>query len=228
VRDQFLLYPAQTWPNKNHLGLLDAIAEVRDDYGIEVPVVCCGRRTEFFRAIGRRVRELRLEHLVRFPGFVKPVELGALYRLARGLIFPSLFEGWGLPLTEAFATGTPVVCSDLPVLREQAGDSALFFSPEDSGEMARAIARVWVDEPLRQRLADRGRQNVARRTWRTTAVVMRAHYRRIGGVALAADDRELLAQGVSKEGEMKQWDRQLHISRSLGDDVVRRFPELGI
>jgi glycosyltransferase involved in cell wall biosynthesis len=109
--EAFLLFPGQTWPHKNHKSLLEALALLRDRDGIEVPVVCPGRRNHYFPRVEERARELGLEAIVRCPGFVSPLELRALYSLARGLVFPSRFEGWGLPVCEAFSAGLPVASS---------------------------------------------------------------------------------------------------------------------
>jgi glycosyltransferase involved in cell wall biosynthesis len=116
---------------------------------------------------------------VRFLDFVSVDELAALYRMCRALVFPSRFEGWGIPITDAMYVGAPVVCSDIGVLREQTGDAALMFDPNDVDAMAEAIARVWQDHALRAELAHRGKQRVRRFTWATTADAFRALYRTV-------------------------------------------------
>jgi glycosyltransferase involved in cell wall biosynthesis len=109
--EDFVLYPAQAWPHKNHMELLEALALVRDRDGVAIPAVCPGAKNEFFGAVVERARSLGMEGQVTFPGFVSPLELGALYSMAHMLVFPSRFEGWGMPVTEAFAAGVPVASS---------------------------------------------------------------------------------------------------------------------
>jgi glycosyltransferase involved in cell wall biosynthesis len=191
--DKFLLFPAQTWPHKNHLGLLDALAVLRDEHGLEVTTVCPGKQAEHFGQIEARVRELGLSGSVRFPGFVTPLELRSLYTTATALIFPSFFEGWGLPVSEALGMGLPVACSAIPSLMDVAGDAALTFDPSKPEEIAASVQRIWTDTGLRASLAERGRKRSERFTFDHTARLFRAHYRRIGGARLTAEDRELLA-----------------------------------
>src|SRR6478672_2849973 len=90
--ESFLIYPAQTWPHKNHARLLAALAMLRDRNEIVIPLVCPGRRNEYFPQVIDQVHALALEEQVWFPGFVSSVELRGLYGLARALIFPSKFE----------------------------------------------------------------------------------------------------------------------------------------
>ncbi|MFL5906852.1 MAG: glycosyltransferase family 4 protein [Solirubrobacterales bacterium] len=193
LSESFLLYPAQTWPHKNHLGLLDALALVRDRDGVEIRLVCPGRQTEHFQRIAARARELRLERAVSFPGFVSPLELRGLYELAAGLVFPSRFEGWGLPVCEAFSVGLPVASSSATGLPEVVGDAGLLFDPEDPAAIADRVLALWSDSALRSRLAHRGRERAALFSFDRTAAVFRAHYRRLAGRKLPEEDRILLA-----------------------------------
>lgn len=190
----FALYPAQTWPHKNHLGLVRAIAALRRDHGITVPLVCSGKRTEHLETILREVRRLGLSDVVRFVGFVTPAQLQALYGLARCVVIPTLFEAASFPLWEAFENGVPAACSNVTSLPEQAGDAALVFDPHDERAMAEALRGVFTDEALRRALVERGRARVSAFTWDRTARTFRAHYRRIAGRALTDEDRSLLSR----------------------------------
>jgi glycosyltransferase involved in cell wall biosynthesis len=190
--DAFAFYPAQTWPHKNHLALLDAIAMLRDRHAVTVPLVCSGRQTDHFAAIRARVAELGLAPAVRFVGFVSPIELRSLYALCRCVVVPTTFEAASGPLNEAFQAGAPAACSNVTSLPEQAGDSALVFDPHRPEEIAGAILALWTDQGLRRTLAERGRANVARFTWARTARHFRAWYRKLGARALTAEDRHLL------------------------------------
>ena len=190
--EDFLLYPAQTWPHKNHETLLEALALIRRREGLDIPLVCPGKRTRFDR-IERRLRELDLADTPLFPGFVSPLELRGLYQLATGLVFPSRFEGWGLPICEAFSAGLPVASSSASSLPDLVGDAGLLFDPDDAEEIAASVLRLWRDPVLRQTLAARGRARGELFSFDRTARLFRAHYRRLGRAALTEEDRILLA-----------------------------------
>lgn len=190
--DTFIFYPAQTWPHKNHLGLLESLAILRDQFGSTVVLVCSGKQNDFFPKIKQCIHKLQLTQQVQFLGFVNPLELQALYQLSRAMIFPSKFEGWGLPLVEAFLVGTPVACSNVTSLPDLVGDSALLFNPDQPLEIAAAIHRLWVDPFLREQLIERGRKNVTRFSWEKTARTFRAYYRQIANRSLTDEDRVLL------------------------------------
>ena len=194
--EAFLLYPAQTWPHKNHVRLLEALAVLRDGIGLEIPAVFTGRRGRFFPVIERAVKRLRLADQVRFLGFVSPVELQCLYRTAKALVYPSEFEGFGLPIAEAFRAGLPVACSTATCIPEQAGEAAIYFSPRSVTEMADAIARVWSDEPLRERLRRAGMARIEGKDWDRVARTYRAIYRLLGQRPVTPEDRSLIAESL--------------------------------
>jgi glycosyltransferase involved in cell wall biosynthesis len=191
--DAFLLYPAQTWPHKNHDGLLAGLAQVRERYGIEIPVVCPGRRNDFFPRIRGRMRQLGLEGSVLFPGFVSSAELRALYGMARGLVFPSLFEGWGMPVTEAFASDLPVASSSATGLPDVVGDAGLIFDPHRADQIADSVHRLWEHPELRAELIERGRHRAKLFSVDRSVELFRAHYRQIAGKQLAEEDRILVS-----------------------------------
>ena len=190
--DSFLLYPAQPWPHKNHLRLLEALSLVRKRTGTSIPLVCTGAGPAAFAAVRDRARELGTSETTAFPGFVSPKELRGLYELATALVFPSLFEGWGLPICEAFSAGLPVASSSATGLPDLVGGAGLIFDPGSPDRIADAVQRLWSDEGLRRTLAERGRGRSAAFSWDRTARLFRAHYRRIGGRSLTDEDRILL------------------------------------
>ncbi len=191
--EAFLFYPAYSWPHKNHLGLLDALALLRDRHGLSIPVVLSGGQNAHFAAIQRRIARLGLDDQVVCVGFVSPLELVSLYRLCTGMIFPSKFEGWGLPILEAFAAGAPVACARISPLVELVGEAALLFDPDDTAQIAAAAARLWQDAALRDHLIPLGRARVQRFSWDHAARLFRAHYRRLLGHPLNEEDTGLLA-----------------------------------
>jgi glycosyltransferase involved in cell wall biosynthesis len=191
--ETFLLYPAQTWPHKNHLRLLEALAMIRERDGIAIPLVCPGRKNEFYPRVEACVRELGLGDVTWFPGFVSPPELGALYAMARALVFPSRFEGWGIPICEAFSQGVPVASSSATGLPDVVGDAGLLFDPDRPEQIADQVERLWTDQSLRDRLAERGRRRAERFSIDHSVRLLRAHYRRLAGRPLSTEDHRLLA-----------------------------------
>ena len=141
-----------------------------------------------------RVEALGLGGQVLPLGFLPPADLDAVYRLARLVVFPSLFEGFGMPVLEAFRAGVPVACSNATAVPEVAGDAALLFDPTDPSAIAGAIRAAWTDEPLRARLVARGRERVGSFSWAESARRCRALYRLTGGAVLSDDDRDLLGK----------------------------------
>jgi glycosyltransferase involved in cell wall biosynthesis len=109
------------------------------------------------------------------------------------LVFPSLFEGWGLPVCEAFDAGLPVASSTATGLPDVVGDAGLMFDPEDTQGIAAGVLRLWQDGGLRASLRERGRERAALFSFDRTARLFRAHYRRIGQRPLSEEDRILLA-----------------------------------
>jgi glycosyltransferase involved in cell wall biosynthesis len=188
----YIFYPAQTWPHKNHIGLLRALAILREQMDTKVPVVFSGGENKFYKTIDNKVQELELEDQVTFLGFVSPIELHGIYKLSRCVVIPTKFEAGSFPLWEALIMGIPVACSNVTSLPEQAGGSALLFDPEEPEEIAHQIYKLWTDNKLRSELIERGKQNVSRYTWERSARIFRAHYRRIAQRSLTDDDMELL------------------------------------
>lgn len=191
--ERFVYYPAQTWPHKNHVRLLEALGLLRDE-GVVVPLVCSGLTIDWFAKIEATADRLGLADNVHFLGFLEPAAVQVLYGTARALVFPSLYEGWGLPIVEAFQAGLPVVCSNVTSLPELVGDAALVFDPYDPGAIAASIRTVWTDDALAAKLARRGREVVRRFDWHRTALIVRAHYRKVAGHDLKPEDLALLEQ----------------------------------
>ena len=191
IPSRYILYPAQTWPHKNHLRLLEALGRLQSERGLTVPLVATGRQTDHFAALERAAAQLQLTDQVRWTAFLQPDDLQALVTDATAVVIPTLFEAASAPLWEAWAAGVPAACSNVTSLPEQAGDAAIVFDPLDVDAIARAIADLWEDEDLRGRLVERGRSRVAALSWDRTARIFRAHYRRLSGRLLSDDDREL-------------------------------------
>lgn len=188
---EFVLYPAATWPHKNHIRLLEALALLKSR-GVRVPLVCTGMQTGHFRNVNQRIEQFDLTDQVQFLGVVPAGELVAIYAAATAVVIPTEFEAASFPVWEAFRAGVPVACSNVTSLPEQVGDAAVLFDPQDVAGMATSIESLWADAVLRRMLVERGRVQVARFDWLTTASLFRAHYRRIAGRLLNENDLSLL------------------------------------
>jgi glycosyltransferase involved in cell wall biosynthesis len=196
----FALYPAQTWPHKNHLRLIDALHLAASKYGCQIPLVGTGHQTEHLAAIQGRIETLGLQRQVRFLGRVSSDELAALYRAARCVLFPSLFEGGGFPVLEGFSASIPVACSAVTALPEVAGDAALLFDPLNVDSIAEAATKVYQDEETRRTLVDRGRHRIAQFSWRKTAQVYLDLFRQLAlerRAVVEEDKRRWAASAVS-------------------------------
>lgn len=165
----FLYYPAATWPHKNHKTLLAAVKLMKERYRFDGQLVLTGIAMQANSEIVAEIRSLGLEEQVKVLGYLPLDDLPALYNLARMLVFPSLFEGFGIPLVEAMACGCPVACSNVTSIPEVVGDAGVTFDPRSVEDMAERIFSLWNDEALRQRLIARGLARVELFTWDSAA-----------------------------------------------------------
>ena len=144
----YLLYLGTLEPRKNITTLIEAYAQLRKIYGREEKLVLAGGKGWLFDSIFQRVLELGLEAEVLFPGFVSDAEQLLWYHSASVFVYPSLYEGFGMPVTEALACGIPVVTSNVSSLPEAGARLALTVEPRDSEAMAKAICKALTDEAL--------------------------------------------------------------------------------
>jgi alpha-1,3-rhamnosyl/mannosyltransferase len=164
-------------PHKNVPRLVEAMAAVRREVPDAVLFVP-GNRTPLRDELEERARALGITDAVRFPGWVDAADLEGLYAAAGCFAFPSLREGFGLPVLEAMVRGVPVACSNASAVPEVAGDAALSFNPERVHEISAAVSRLLRDAELRTRLAAAGRERAKLFTWRRTATETLASYER--------------------------------------------------
>ena len=187
----FVFYPANFWKHKNHDGLLQALARLRRERGLSVPVVVTGYPDPAGYPLEAKAEEYGVRDLVHRPGYLGVEELAYLYRRARMLVFPSLFEGFGIPIIEAMAAGCPVVAAEATSVPEVAGGAAELFDPRSPPAIAAAIGRVWNDEALRRSLVERGRIRARDFGPERTAAV---HRRTFAEAAAAYSSRRFLWQ----------------------------------
>ncbi len=162
---QYLFFPGHTWPHKNHRAALQALRIVQETYGLDPVLVFTGKPKEAHSEILSLIEKLGLGRRVRFLGYCPVSDMPALYEGAAALVFPSFYEGFGIPLVEAMWCDCPVVCSNATSLPEIAGDAALLVDPCSAEELAGAVGRVLTDSALRQTLIERGRQQVRKFSW---------------------------------------------------------------
>jgi glycosyltransferase involved in cell wall biosynthesis len=163
----FVLTVSLKRPNKNLLRLLEAMALIPGER--RPTLVLAGHATPYEAELRARAVDLGLGEHTRFPGWVSSEELEGLYRSATCFVFPSLYEGFGLPVLEAMARGTPVACSNRGALIEVAGDAAILFDPEQPDAIAAAIEKLLADPIERERLSRAGREQAAGFTWAEAA-----------------------------------------------------------
>ncbi len=168
IPEDYFLYLGTLQPRKNLHRLIRAFGQLRT----RAALVLAGRPGWLYEDLFALVRRLGLEGRVLFPGYIRSEDRAALLSGARAFVFPSLYEGFGLPVLEAQACGCPVICSSTSSLPEVAGDGALLVPPEDVGALADAMARVEGDAALRERLVARGFVNLRRFSWDSCARVV--------------------------------------------------------
>ncbi|TMD04144.1 MAG: glycosyltransferase family 4 protein [Chloroflexi bacterium] len=177
--ERFILQVGTVSPRKNFVGTLRALAAIPATE--RVPLVVAGEFGWKFEPVLGAVHDLDLTDWVRFLGYVRPRDLPTLYQLASLFVFPSLDEGFGLPILEAFAAGTPVVAADAGSIPEVAGDAAWLVPAEDTGAFASAMHTLLTDGDRGAPLVERGRRRAAGFTWRATAQAYLRIYREAAG-----------------------------------------------
>jgi len=166
--EPFLLAVSTLHPHKNLDGLLRAFAVFRRTHP-QFRLVVCGMHGFFTGPLHDLRDSLGLADAVEFPGWIPRESLHELYARAWGFVYPTLFEGFGLPILEALAAGVPSACSAIEPLSGIAGDAALQFDPRDTNAIADAMLRIADDDALRRRLAEAGPRQAARFSWKATA-----------------------------------------------------------
>jgi glycosyltransferase involved in cell wall biosynthesis len=173
----FVLALGNLQPRKNLLRLVEAFRRLAGSVASDLGLVIAGqaqwRQSDLFRAVA----EAGLEERVMFPGYIADADLPALYSAACVFVYPSLYEGFGLPPLEAMACGTPVVCSNAASLPEVVGTAALTFDPVDVDALAQALATVLQDPAQAAELRRRGPERASQFSWEHCAVETLAVYR---------------------------------------------------
>lgn len=163
--ESYLLCVSTLHPHKNLPRLIRAYGRKKRDFRL----ILAGLRGFHADAIERLIDELGLRDSVQITGWIPREELYSLFERARAFVYPSMFEGFGMPVLEALAAGIPVACSDIPPLREVAGDAALYFDPLNEDAIAAGIERILTDVSLQEGLSRAGRERARPFTWERCA-----------------------------------------------------------
>jgi len=167
--ENFILYIGTLQPRKNLPILIEAFASSK--LGQSYKLVLCGNKDahNFDEKIDEIIEKNNLSNNIIFPGFIDEKDKPAIYKSAGIFCYPSLYEGFGIPILEAFASGTPALVSDIPPHREIAGDGSLFFDPKNFQDLSEKLLKISVEENLRNDLARRGKFRLNDFSWKKTA-----------------------------------------------------------
>jgi glycosyltransferase involved in cell wall biosynthesis len=188
IRRPFVLTVGDLQPRKNHLGLLRAFEDVLEAQPkLPHDLVFVGKETWYSRDLHRAVKRSPLRDRVHFTGFVEDADLVQFYGACDLFVFPSFYEGFGLPILEAMACGRAVACSQLTAMPEVANGAGLLFDPGSRREIARAMLDILLDTELRTRLERLGLQHAAGFSWEKSAVRTLEVYYEVAGQRRRSD-----------------------------------------
>jgi glycosyltransferase involved in cell wall biosynthesis len=177
---KFVLYVGNIKPHKNLVRLIEAFADLRKADFDDLKLLIIGDEISRLPALRRAVHKHKLHKHVRFLGYLADDTLAVLYRLASAFVFPSLYEGFGLPPLEAMASGTPVVTSNVSSLPEVAGDAAVLVDPYDVDSIVEGLRRVLSDPALAAELGRRGQERAREFSWSRSVEKTRQVYQELG------------------------------------------------
>ena len=169
IYSNYILYIGTIEPRKNIKGLIQAYQLLRTKGNTSQKLVIAGMKGWMYDEVYALTESLDLAKEVIFTGYVPQEDINTLYGLADVFVYPSLYEGAGLPVLEAFACATPVVCSNVSSIPEMAGDAACLVDPRQPAQIAEAIERVLADAGLRQQMIEKGMQRAKEFSWDRTA-----------------------------------------------------------
>lgn len=169
LQPEYLLFIGTLEPRKNIEGIIRAYAKLSADLQAKHPLVIGGKKGWYYDSIFTTVKELSLEEKVQFLGRVPDEHLPALYRQAKVFLFPSFYEGFGLPPLEAMACGTPVITSNLSSLPEVVGEAGILVNPHSNAELSVAMKKLLSDEELYQSMVQQLPNQVKKFSWDTAA-----------------------------------------------------------
>ncbi|KYH34949.1 mannosylfructose-phosphate synthase [Clostridium tepidiprofundi DSM 19306] len=179
ISEDYILYIGGFSPRKNILGLLDAFNILKHKYKSQIKLIIAGKKGKSYYIYKKRVEKLHLENDVIFTGFIPMKHIPYLYNASKLFVYPSFYEGFGLPPLEAMACGIPVIASNTTSIPEILKDSALYIDPYNIDDMYKKIYRALVDNKLRSELIKKGFKRVSELSWKKTAVETLNAYKKI-------------------------------------------------
>ena len=169
IKDKFILYVGGYSPRKNIIGIIEAFSKLNPKLRKDLKVVITGRKGLSYEIYKKRAEDLNVSDAIIFTDFIPLEDLPLFYNACEFLVYPSFYEGFGLPPLEAMACGTPVITSNITSIPEVCHDSAILVSPSDIDELSYSMERVLSDSLLRLTLLQRGLSTSSKYTWEKTA-----------------------------------------------------------
>lgn len=179
IEDDFLLFVGTLEPRKNLLNLLKALVQILSETTLRPQLVIAGGEGWLMDETFSFIDKSGIADRLRLTGYLGDEDLCALYSSCRIFIYPSLYEGFGLPPLEAMACGAPVIAGRIPALQETLGDAACLLEPADVAALTKTIIELWKDKLRRLSLAVKGRQRASQFSWETTAQLTLDVYREV-------------------------------------------------
>lgn len=180
IDKDYILFVGTLEPRKNLVNLLKAYCILPDYLKRDYALVLCGKKGWYYEEIFETVRELKLENKVIFTGYVPDKDIPLLMNGAAVFVYPSFYEGFGLPPLEAMACGTPVISTNVSSIPEVVGDAGILVSPTDVEELSDAMLRVLDNETLKAQLSEKGLKQASKFSWRATAEKTMEVYNEVG------------------------------------------------
>jgi glycosyltransferase involved in cell wall biosynthesis len=177
ISDDFILFVGTLEPRKNLQRLVEAFERVVKESSLRTQLVIAGGRGWLMDDFEAALAAKEMRDRICFTGYLHDEDLCALYSSCKAFVYPSLYEGFGLPPLEAMACGAPVIASDTGAIRETVGDAARLVDPKSVGDLAHAVAELLTNENLRQKLSAAGLERVKNFSWEQTAVKTLVVYR---------------------------------------------------
>lgn len=169
IENDFILYVGGFSPRKNILSLINAFSQLQCSYKKKINLVIVGQKGKSYEIYKRRIEELHIESSVIFPGYIPMEELPYFYNAAEIFVYPSFYEGFGLPPIEAMSCGTPVIASNVTSMPEILQDAAILIAPSDIDKLCIAMKDILNDEQLRNNLILKGFKRASSLSWDKTA-----------------------------------------------------------
>lgn len=167
ITKPYILYAGNAYPHKNLEHLLLAFKKISKEKNLQLALV--GKKDYFYQNLQKKAKKLNLKDKVLFLGYLTDEKLALIYKNALAYVFPSLYEGFGLPPLEAMSFGVPVLSSNAASLPEILGKAALYFNPKDTDQIAEKIKQITEKEDLRKEMQEKGRKQIKKYSWQKCA-----------------------------------------------------------